>query len=187
MLTLHGWMPDERSYAVRLAASFLAVPLAEVTDRRAEIYGPVLSDGDDVYCVGLVDIFEYFSRLPNVEWSFPDGEERTILKWALEGLGQFSTARRHALSAPVPVRGETEAVRDFFRALEDRLAACHLSGQPWLSGQMPGFIEIVVFPVAGLARDLGISMDLYPATRRFVHQLRQRPGFIVMPGIPSCH
>ncbi|WP_438382466.1 glutathione S-transferase [Asaia sp. BMEF1] len=187
MLSLNGWVMDERSYAARLAASLLAIPLTIQTDRRAEIFGPTLGDGEGLYCVGLYEILHHFSRLPTVESLWPEADSRQALEWALEALESFSQARRQALGATMPEEAETDAVTLIFRALEDRLSAAYLAGQEWLSGASIGFIDITVFPVAGLARDLGISMDLYPAIRRFVRKVRQLPGFVTMPGIAACH
>ncbi|GBR19083.1 glutathione S-transferase family protein [Asaia spathodeae] len=187
MLSLNGWVMDERSYAARLAASLLAIPLTIQTDRRAEIFGPTLGDDEGVYCVGLYEVLRHFSRLPDVERAWPEGEARHALEWALEALESFSQARRQALGATLPEKAETDDVTLIFRVLEDRLSHTYLNGQEWLSGVSVGFIDIAVFPIAGLARDLGIGMDLYPAIRRFVRKVRQLPGFVTMPGIAACH
>ncbi|WP_051535791.1 glutathione S-transferase family protein [Asaia platycodi] len=187
MLSLNGWVMDERSYAARLAASLLAIPLTIQTDRRAEIFGPTLGDEEGVYCVGLYEILRHFSRLPNVDRAWPEGDSRLVLEWALEALESFAQARRQALGATMPEKAETDAITLIFRMLEDRLSKAFLDGHEWLSGTSVGFIDITVFPIAGLARDLGLGMDLYPAVRRFVRKVRQLPGFVTMPGIAACH
>lgn len=188
MLTLHGWMIDERSYAVRLAASLASVPLAMATDRRAETFGPTLADEDEgICCVGLYECIEQLSRLCPDALPWPGPDRLAELHWAVEGLEAFSVARRAAFAATMPVRPETEAMTCLFRDLEDRLANAFLADDKGLSGDRIGTVDIVVFPIAGLACDLGIALDLYPALRRFVREMREQPGFVVMPGIPPCH
>ncbi|WP_336764044.1 glutathione S-transferase family protein [Asaia sp. VD9] len=187
MLILHGWMMDERSYAVRLAAALMHIPLEIITDRRAEIYGPTLNDEEGYSNVGLYDVLLCLARQSGSRWSWPEGEDLTCLKWALEGLEVFSAARRRALIATMPGNAETEEVTLVLRGLEDRLSRARLAGNPWLCGERIGFADIVAFPIAGLARDLGVSMDFYPAIRRFVRTIRELPEFVVMPGIAACH
>jgi len=186
MLTLNGWAIDERSYAARLAASLMDIPLAWATDRRAETFGPTLTD-EMVSCVGLYEILEHFSRASETGWLWPEGEARQVMKWALDGIELFSEARREALAATLPRKAETEPVTFLFREMEDRLSAGAFRDEIWFSGRMIGFVDVILFPVAALAHDLGVAMDLYPALRRFIRQVRQLPGFIVMPGIASCH
>lgn len=187
MLTLRGWMIDERSYAVRLAASLSSIPLTVETDRRAEKFGPTLADDTGLSCIGLYECMEYVARVRPERLTWPRGDRLALLHWAIEALETFSTARRAALSATMPMRVETDDTMTLYRTLEDHLARAALCGNAWLSGEEMGIIDIVAFPVAGLAHDLGIALDLYPAMRRFIRAMRERPGFVVMPGIPACH
>ncbi|GBQ13838.1 glutathione S-transferase family protein [Swaminathania salitolerans] len=188
MLILRGWIVDERSYAIRLAASLLGIALAEDTDRRAERFGPVLEDetGERAH-VGFYDCLSGLATLPRRPWVWPDPSGREMLDWAVDSLERFSAVRRAVLCATRPCDGRTPEILHIYRSLEDRLHDRAMEDGLWLSGPECGFVDVAIFPVAGLARDLGIGMDLYPAIRRFDAGMRRQAGFITMPGIAACH
>jgi glutathione S-transferase len=60
----------------------------------------------------------------------------------------------------------------------------HLADREWLELGHPTIGDIACFPYTALAGEGGISLDPYPNIRRWLHAIKELPGFIPMPGIP---
>ncbi|MBB3175208.1 glutathione S-transferase [Endobacter medicaginis] len=178
---LRGWGLDDRSYTVRLGAALMGVGLAWLTDRRAEVQGPVLvRHGRDI--VGVRAILRALADdALHPGWAEPAAEgweERAAV------IGErFSTLRRACLAAGRPETGSAAEAWTLLRPLEDRLAEQHEAGAAFLGGAHPAIADLLAFPAAALSHDLRLPHDLVPATRRFIRALRAWPGFLTMPGI----
>jgi glutathione S-transferase len=182
-MILRGWALDDRTYAVRLGASLMGVPLLPETDRRAETEGPVLvAEGKPID--GARDGLRHIASLPSVPSFWRETADLAAVEDAARWLDDFSSLRRRAFAAPMPDDTIRPAAHRLIRALEDRLAE---ERDGWLSGASPGLADILAFPVAALSHDLRIEHDLYPALRHFIRRVRALPGFLTMPGIPECH
>lgn len=96
-----------------------------------------------------------------------------------------SAARLHdALGYPFDVEMCRLGARSVFRNIEDHLAERHSMGARWLaSTQMPTIADIACFPYIALAPEGGISLDEFPALRRWISAFRAQPRFIGMAGI----
>ena len=70
-----------------------------------------------------------------------------------------------------------------FRLLDDHLAERASGGLQWLAGSHATVADLACFPYVALAGEGGISLDEYPALRRWVWDFRHLPGFIGMSGI----
>ena len=70
-----------------------------------------------------------------------------------------------------------------FRLLDDHLAERASGGLQWLAGPRATVADLACFPYVSLAGEGGISLDEYPALRRWVWDFRHLPGFIGMSGI----
>lgn len=70
-----------------------------------------------------------------------------------------------------------------FTVLDDHLAERFGEGARWLVGTEATIADLACFPYAALAIDGGISLDAYPALRRWIADMRHLPGFIGMAGI----
>ncbi|BEP56136.1 glutathione S-transferase [Variovorax sp. V118] len=72
-----------------------------------------------------------------------------------------------------------------FRVLDDHLAEQHAAtGLRWLvAAPEPTIADLACFPYVALAGEGGISLDEFPALRRWVWDFRHLPGFVGMSGI----
>ena len=73
------------------------------------------------------------------------------------------------------------------RYLDDLLVENEIMGLEWLVKDFPTIADVACFPYVALAGDGGISLDDYPAIRRWINRFKAFPRFIVMPGIPPLH
>lgn len=70
-----------------------------------------------------------------------------------------------------------------FAMIDDHLADGEIEGRQWLADQGPTIADIACFPYVALAPEGGISLDDYPALRRWVLRVKGIPGFVGMPSI----
>ncbi|CAN5550995.1 glutathione S-transferase [soil metagenome] len=77
--------------------------------------------------------------------------------------------------------------RAVFRLMDDHLAERESQSEStaptWLVGACPTIADIACFPYAALAAEGGISLDEFPALRRWIWNVRHISGFIGMSGI----
>ncbi len=73
------------------------------------------------------------------------------------------------------------------RELEAGLVEQGLRGMPFLASDRPTVADIACFPYVALAPDGGVSVDPYPAIRRWSRAIRALDNFIEMPGIHRLH
>ena len=97
-----------------------------------------------------------------------------------------SAARLHdALGYEFDVDTCRSGARAIFRLLDDHLAERSSNEQRWLVAEHPTIADLACFPYAALAIEGGISLDEFPALRRWVWDIRHVPGFVGMSGIPQ--
>ena len=53
-----------------------------------------------------------------------------------------------------------------------------LSLHPWLEGSRPTLAECAAYPYIALAPEGGITLDAYPAVRRWVAAVEALPGYV---------
>ena len=95
-----------------------------------------------------------------------------------------SAARLHdALGYAFDVEACRSGARAVFRLLDDHLAERATDGRRWLVGEDPTIADLACFPYAAMAIEGGISLDEFPALRRWVWDIRHLPGFVGMSGI----
>ncbi|MGH6637019.1 MAG: glutathione S-transferase family protein [Polaromonas sp.] len=95
-----------------------------------------------------------------------------------------SAARLHdAFGYPFDVDACRRAAHKLFAHIEDHLADGEIAGNEWLAGNAPTIADIACFPYIALAPEGGISLDRYPALRRWIRRVKTLPDFIGMPGI----
>ena len=73
------------------------------------------------------------------------------------------------------------------RELEAGLVEQNLRGKQFLASDSPTVADIACFPYVALAPDGGVSLDPYPAIRRWSRAIRALDRFIEMPGIHRLH
>jgi glutathione S-transferase len=71
--------------------------------------------------------------------------------------------------------------------LDDHLVENEITSDEWLIGVGPTIADVACFPYVALAEDGGISLNNYPAIRRWIVRFKSLPRFIPMPGIPPPH
>jgi len=109
----------------------------------------------------LAEVMQWLALMEN-ETLYGLGKARVILKFKLPGsLEEAQTLGRRGLNV-----------------LEARLA-----GHDWLALDRFTIADVGCFPYVALAQEGDISLDPYPAVRKWVDRVKQQPGFVSMPGI----
>lgn len=125
---------------------------------------------------------------PQRRWYPDDAKLRgQIMLWlamADEITRTASAARLHdALGYDLDIEACRRGARAVFRQLDDHLAERASAGARWLVGDHPTIADLACFPYAALAIEGGISLDEFPALRRWIWDVRHIPGFVGMSGI----
>jgi glutathione S-transferase len=97
-----------------------------------------------------------------------------------------SAARLHdAMGYKVDVGAARRGAHAVFRLLDDHLAERHALGSPWLVADHITIADLACFPYVALAPEGGVTLDAYPAIRRWLWEFRHQPQFMGMSGILS--
>ena len=97
-----------------------------------------------------------------------------------------SAARLHdAMGYEVDVGAARRGAHAVFRLLDDHLAERHALGSPWLVADHITIADLACFPYVALAPEGGVTLDAYPAIRRWLWEFRHQPQFMGMSGILS--
>lgn len=209
MLKLYNYELSGNCYKVRLLLSFLKVHFQPVEvnffpgkEHKSQWFiqtvnplGQVPAIDDDGFVLWDAQaILVYLaSRYDSTqEWYPPSAEIRgKITSWfavADEITRTASAARLHdAMGYPFDVGQCRAQAYSVFRYIDEHLADSELSGHEWLAGSSATIADIACFPYVALAKEGGISLDDFPALRRWVNRLRSLPRFIGMPGIFAPH
>ena len=95
-----------------------------------------------------------------------------------------SAARLHdAFGYPFDVQACRSAAHRLFAHIEEHLSEGEIAQIHWLAGDRPTIADIACFPYIALAPEGGVSLDRYPALRRWIRRVKSLPGFIGMPGV----
>ena len=187
---LHDFPLDPRCYSVRLALALLhiehEVRPVDVMPGREHLTGiyrdltptgtlPVFETGTTAL-VGSVDVLVHLAD--GTEWAAPTTD---WIDFATGPLEEFYSCREQALYTTDPV--DVTAARAAMRTLDD-LLACRTTDEAWVATDRPTVADLALFPAAALSRDIGIDHDRYPALRSWIRRIKQRSGFVEMPGIP---
>lgn len=184
-------------YKVRLLCALLGVPLEVVPvdflggeHKRAAFleknpFGeiPVLEDGPLVLRDSQA-ILVYVARLHGGEAWLPDDAEglARVMQW-------LSTAANDVARGPNDARLHDKfgydldvgRARDHAAKVLGILEA-HLAGRDWLELGRPTLADVACYPYVAVAPEGGVSLDDYPAVRRWMARLRALPGYVPMPG-----
>ena len=147
---------------------------------------PVLDDGGvrlrDAQAI-LVYIARQYDR--SNTW-FPDAPESMgrIMQWLSFGGNELMAAAgarlvkilNHPLDLPAL---QARAIAAF------RILDAHLSDREFLELGHPTIGDIACFPYVAMAGEGGIELKAYTNLPRWIDRIRQIPGFIPMPGIPT--
>jgi len=97
-----------------------------------------------------------------------------------------SAARLHdGLSyRQIDVEAARNGAHRLFRILDEHLWFAEHEGRTWIcQGDEPTIADIACFPYIMLSLEGGISLQDYPAIRRWTDRVKRIPGFIAMSGI----
>ncbi|NKC14163.1 MAG: glutathione S-transferase [Gammaproteobacteria bacterium] len=205
MIELYDYPLSGNCYKVRLLLALLGVEYRPVAvdffpgkAHRGAEFGklnpagqlPVLRDG------GLVlrdsgAILVYLARRYDDQATWYPVEDAAALgritMWLAHAYSMTATAsaaRLHdMLNYPLDIEAARKGAHAAFRILDDHLHERRFDDQRWLVGQRPTVADIACFPYTALAGDGGISLDDYPAIRRWLLHVKSLPGFVTMPGI----
>jgi glutathione S-transferase len=109
----------------------------------------------------LAEVMQWLALMEN-ETLYGLGKARVIVKFKFPGsLEEAQTLGRRGLNV-----------------LEG-----HLSNHDWLALDRFTIADVGCFPYVALAPEGEISLDPYPAVRKWVERVKKQPGFVSMPGI----
>ena len=109
----------------------------------------------------LAEVMQWLALMEN-ETLYGLGKARVIVKFKFPGaLEEAQTLGRRGLNV-----------------LEGRL-----SNHDWLALDRFTIADVGCFPYVALAPEGEISLDPYPAVRKWVERVKKQPGFVSMPGI----
>lgn len=100
--------------------------------------------------------------------------------------GTASAARLHdGLSySQIDVAAARAGAHRLFRILDEHLWFAEREGRSWVcKGDTPTIADIACFPYVMLAQEGGVSLQDYPAIRRWTDRVKRIEGFTVMSGI----
>jgi glutathione S-transferase len=207
MLKLYDYELSGNCYKIRLFLNMLDQPVKlEMVDfypgnehkkppfLRINPLGqlPVLEDGD----FRLRDAQAILTYLPRKydttgQWYPVDnprvlGEVGQWLAFADMITGTASAARLHdaMFYEHIDAGAARNGAHRLLRVLDEHLWVNARKGQDWIcSASHPTIADIANFPYIMMSRDGDISLQDYPAVRRWTDRVKRLPGFIVMPGI----
>lgn len=93
-------------------------------------------------------------------------------------------ARAHlAFGEPADLVGCQDRARLWFAIAEEHIADGEVEGHDYLAGELPTLADLACFPDVALAQEAGLSLNAYPALRRWQQRVKALEGFVGMPGI----
>lgn len=206
-MILYDYVLSASCYKVRLLAALLNVPLSlkavnfypEKAHKSPEMLAinpegtlPVLVD-DNLTLSQSAAMLTYLAQQNGPEWLGTDTPERAanVQNWLAFATGLNASLGMARLHDMLAYEADIDAVRATgitqLRILESRLTEARFDGQTYLTGDTPTIADIACFPNVALAPDGGVSLDTYPAIRRWMRAIRALPNFIEMPGIHRLH
>jgi glutathione S-transferase len=153
---------------------------------------PVIDD-DGVIVEDAQEILLYLARTrdTSMQWYPRDdkvliGQMSVWLSYADALTQTASAARLHDgfMYSHIDVESCRAGARELFAVLDEHLWFGEQESRAWIcSGTHPTIADIACFPDIMLAEEGGISLQPYPAIRRWTDRFKVLPGFLLMPGI----
>lgn len=206
-MKLYDYILSPSCYKVRLMAALVGVKLdirpvdfhPGLEHRGPELMAlnpagsiPILEDGDLVLTESpAILVYLAAKAAPNWLGGGAAEEAARVQQW-LSFSGRLTAslggARLHEmLLRPGDIGALQAQGMAALRELEAGLFEQGLRGQRFLAADRPTVADIACFPYVALAPDGGVSLDPYPAIRRWSRALRALDAFIEMPGIHRLH
>jgi len=206
MPTLYDYILSDDCYKVRLLLSMLSVGYET---RKVDVHPgrencrpaflslnplgriPVLVDGDLVLR-GPSSILTYIAlQYDRARCFLPEGaaalaQVEMWLSFAETELSAISDIRANELFRLAPATDIAVLRRRADRAmevLEDHLAEGEIVGRRWVAADRPTIADLALFPPVALSAEAGLPIEPYPSIWRWLHRVKNLPGFVVMPGV----
>ncbi len=206
MITLYDYELSGNCYKVRLFLNILGV---EYESKPVEFYPqkehkaepflrinplgqlPALSDGDFTIRDAQAILVYLAKKFDTAGTWYPEGDVRLtgeVQMWLAfaDGLtGSISAARLHDLFFfPFDAAACRQRSHDLLRVLDDHLWMQEREGFSFLChAKNPTVADLACFPYIALSDEGGVSLEDYPAVRRWTDKVKRIPGFVVMSGI----
>ncbi len=212
MIRLYEHPESGNSHKVRLLLSCLQVPYESVNvdllageqmgdafravNPRGEV--PVLVDGEVVLRDSMA-ILVYLARRhdPDRRWLPADpAGEGAVMEWlafaaswiqygvftarAVVAFGIGGNGLPHDFAVD-PREGQLRGARSL------EILETTLGERDWLAAAHPTIADVACFPYVALAPMGDVSLEPYPAVRRWIDRVRELPGFLDMPGLADPH
>jgi glutathione S-transferase len=147
---------------------------------------PVLDDKGTVIWDSMAIIVYLARKYGGERWLASDAAGLAeIMQWlaAMQNEGLYGLARARAI-----VRFGLPGALDQAQALGQRCLQVlenRLNQHDWLALGRFTLADVGCYPSAALAEEGQISLDPYPAVRRWIRRVQQQPGYLPLPGSGS--
>ncbi|HYP97145.1 MAG TPA: glutathione S-transferase [Polyangiaceae bacterium] len=200
-LRLHRFSLSGHSHRAELMLSLLGLPaeLVNVDLRNGEhkrppflaknSFGqvPVLEDGaltlSDSNAI-LVYLAERYDQ-PGRYWPTDPGRRAQVQRWLSVAAGQLSAGPAAArlvrvFNAPLDHTLAVRKAHDLFTVLEKELTE-----RPFLVGETPTLADVALYTYTAHAPEGDVSLEAYPAIRKWLTRIEALPGFVPMVRTPA--
>ncbi|KKX57999.1 MULTISPECIES: glutathione S-transferase family protein [Pseudomonas] len=206
MITLYDYELSGNCYKIRLFLSILnmgyqtePVEFYPSREHKSEAFLkinplgqlPALKDGDlvlrDAQAILVYLATQYDKSCYWYPTARPDlmAEVNMWMAFADSLTSTISSARLHDLFFyEFDVNACRLRARDLLRILDEHLWFRDLKGLQYICSSLhPTIADIACFPYIALSDEAGVSLEDFPAVRRWVDRVKRLPGFVVMSGV----
>ncbi len=199
-IVLHRFVLSGHCHRVELLLSLLGLPaslvdvdLADGEHKREPFLGknafgqvPVIEDGEVVLSDSNAILVYLATRYDAAgRWLPRDPERRShVQRWLSVAAGPLAYGPGAARVARLFGRPEDVAAQasanKLFEVMEKEIAT-----RDWFAGPEPTLADVALYAYTARAPEGGVSLEPYPAIRRWLARVEGLPGFVAMPAVPA--
>ncbi len=199
-IVLHRFALSGHCHRVELLLSLLGLPVSLVDVDlaggeqkrepflRKNAFGqvPVIEDGEVVLADSNAILVYLATRYDQAgRWLPGDPEGRSqVQRWLSVAAGPLAHGPGAARIARVFRRTEVVAAQEtankLFEVMEKEVAT-----RDWLAGPEPTLADVALYAYTARAPEGGVSLEPYPAIRRWLARVEALPRFVAMPAVPA--
>jgi glutathione S-transferase len=200
-VVVHRFLLSGHCHRVELFLSLLGLPVSLVDVNLVEgeqrqpaflaknVFGqvPVIEDGGRVLADSNAILVYLASRYDeNGQW-LPRDPERSaaVQRWLSVAAGPLAhgpaAARLARLFGKPDDVGAQESAKKLLSVMEGEIAK-----RDYFAGASPTIADVALYAYTARAPEGGVSLEPYPAVRRWLARVEGLPGFLAMPAMPEA-